>query len=253
MPGIQIVHVTPENVAEVGVYCIKNKKAEGYQKKLEWFQRQLNNGLTLKILADAAGKQMGFIEVIDSELSWRPINATNYLFIQCLALFGKAARNKKNGSALLKACEDEARKRKKAGICSMSSNGAWMANKSIFEKNGYNVIAKQDRFELMSKKFDPGSPDPTFRDWNQRQADYNGWNLVYSHQCPWHEKSVQALKETALAYGVDLKLTELKTPQEAQQAPSGYGTFSLIKDGVLLEDHYLSKTRFETILKKETN
>jgi hypothetical protein len=33
----------------------------------------------------------------------------------------------------------------------------------------------------------------------------------------------------------------------------GYGTFGLIKDGVLLEDHYLSRTRFETILKKFGN
>jgi hypothetical protein len=33
----------------------------------------------------------------------------------------------------------------------------------------------------------------------------------------------------------------------------GYGTFGLIKDGVLLEDHYLSRTRFETLLKKFEN
>jgi len=30
----------------------------------------------------------------------------------------------------------------------------------------------------------------------------------------------------------------------------GYGTFGLIKDGILLEDHYLSRTWFETLLKK---
>ena len=45
-----------------------------------------------------------------------------------------------------------------------------------------------------------------------------------------------------------LKLT---SPTEAQNAPSGFGTFSLIKDGKLLEDHYLSKKRFENIIKQE--
>jgi hypothetical protein len=33
--------------------------------------------------------------------------------------------------------------------------------------------------------------------------------------------------------------------------PSGFGVFALVKDGKLLEDHYLSKRRFETIIKKE--
>lgn len=34
-----------------------------------------------------------------------------------------------------------------------------------------------------------------------------------------------------------------------QNGPSGFGTFALLKDGVLLEDHYISLGRFMNILR----
>ena len=47
-----------------------------------------------------------------------------------------------------------------------------------------------------------------------------------------------------------LKITELKTPKQAQNAPSIYSVFSLIHDGKILADHYISNTRFNNIIKK---
>jgi hypothetical protein len=47
------------------------------------------------------------------------------------------------------------------------------------------------------------------------------------------------------------KPPKLQCAPEAQRAPSGFGVFALVKDGKLLEDHYISETRFKTILKKE--
>jgi hypothetical protein len=49
---------------------------------------------------------------------------------------------------------------------------------------------------------------------------------------------------------LNLKITELKTPKQAQEAPSVYSVFTLIKDGKILADHYISSTRFRNILKK---
>jgi hypothetical protein len=67
----------------------------------------------------------------------------------------------------------------------------------------------------------------------------------------WHDKSINDLSLSAKEHGIKLNVTKIMNAKEAQLAPSGFGTFSLIKDGRLLEDHYLSKTRFENILKKE--
>ena len=133
----------------------------------------------------------------------------------------------------------------------MTSNGSWMTDKRLFEKAGYVKVDQKDRFELMVKHFTKNEQEPKFIDWTVEQKKFNGWNLVYSDQCPWHEKSVFALYETALDSGIDLKIKKLTTPKQAKKAPSGFGTFALLRDGRLLEDHYISQTRFRSILKKE--
>ncbi len=249
--AIRILEVSPENVEDSGIFCIKNKKAPGYHSKIAWFKSKLNRGLKIKIAVDAFDKQLGFIEYLPSELAWRPIKAKNYMFIQCIALFGKACRNKGIGSKLIQLCEQDALNNKKSGICTMSSNGAWMANKQLFEKNGFTLAQELDRFELMVKTFDAKQPIPSFNDWTQEQAKYKGWNLIYSDQCPWHDKSVTDLLNCAMDHGFELQIIKMETPEAAQKAPSGFGTFSLLKDGRLLADHYISRTRFENILKKE--
>jgi GNAT superfamily N-acetyltransferase len=249
---INILNVTTDNVAEIGIYCIKDKKSPGYQSKVEWFKAKINKGLKIKIATDIKGKQVGFIEYIPSELAWRPIKANNYYFIQCIALFVKEAKDKGIGSYLIEQCEQDALDSKKNGICAMSSEGPWIANKSLYEKNNFSLAERLDRFELMVKSFDNRNAKPRFFDWTKEGAKYKGWHLIYSDQCPWHEKSITDIRQSALDNGIKLTIKKLETPEEAQSAPSGFGTFSLINDGNLLADHYISKTRFENILRQVT-
>lgn len=103
----------------------------------------------------------------------------------------------------------------------------------------------------MVRTFNSNSPQPRFVNWKHEQHKYKGWNLIFSDQCPWHDKSVNDLKQSALDNGIELNVIKLNTPEEAQNSPSGFGTLSLIKDGKLLGDHYLSRTRFENILRQE--
>jgi GNAT superfamily N-acetyltransferase len=250
---INIIDVSADNVSETGIYCIRDKKSAGYSAKIEWFKTKINNGLKIKIAADNAGKQIGFIEYAPSEQAWRPVKADNFYFIQCIALFAKEAKGKGVGSYLIEQCEADAKKNGKSGVCAMCSEGPWMANKTLYEKNNFSAADKLDRFELMVKSFDAKAKTPKFIDWTKEQKTYLGWNLVYSDQCPWHEKSVTDIKQSAAEHGIELTILKLQTPEEAQKAPSGFGTFSLLKDGKLLADHYISRTRFENILRQEKN
>lgn len=251
MLDIEIIDVTVENVAESGIYCIKDKKSPGYNSKVEWFKKKINHGLKIKIAIDKQFKQLGFIEYIPSELAWRPIIAENYYFIHCIALFVKEAKQKMIGSRLINECKNEAILMGKSGVCVVSSDGPWMANKNLFLKNGFSLIDKKGRFELLISKFNNNYPQPKFADWQKGLNNFAGWHLIYSDQCPWHQKSVTDIKQSAIENGIELKVKRLNTPQEAQNAPSGFGTFCLIKDGKLLEDHYLSRTRFENIIKQQ--
>lgn len=140
-------------------------------------------------------------------------------------------------------------RRKKFGVCVMTSDGRWMADKRIFEKNNYKKYDELDRFELYAKKFNEKNPSPKLYDWNTQLKKYKGWNLIYANQCPWHIKSVEDLTETAKGYNIKINVIELKEAKDAQSAPSGFGVFSLVKNGVLIEDHYISSTRFKNILK----
>lgn len=249
--AVSILDVHASNVGEAGIYCIKDRLSPGYQAKLDWFKHKLNKGLKIKIALDSKGKQLGFIEYIPSELAWRPIEAHNYFFIQCIALFVKDAKEKGIGSLLIERCEADARESKKAGICAMSSNGPWMANQLLYVKNKFEVVQQLDRFELMVKAFGKQKTKPHFIDWTKELPKYKGWHLIYSNQCPWHQKSVTDIVQCARESGIQLQVRQLLSPKEARQAPSGFGTYSLVRDGRLLADHYISRTRFENILKQE--
>jgi GNAT superfamily N-acetyltransferase len=249
-PGILLKTVTPSNREALGIFCIKNRKAKGYLAKGAWYDRHYEAGLRILIAEDDKGKQLGFIEFVPAEKAWRPVLAPGYLFIHCIMVYGKKERQKGVGSALIQACETRALKDGKQGICTFSSQGAWLAGAQLFEKNGYSQAGESGRFELWYKPLRKTADQPSFRDRSGELAKYQGWHLLYSDQCPWHEKSVTDLMDEARDRGIDLKVRRLDNPQEAQEAPFGYGTFGLIYNGKLLADHYISRTRFQNILKK---
>jgi len=251
MDALKIIDVTPENVLQKTLFCIKDLKNPGFENKRLWFNQRYEEGLRIKILEDQHEKPIAFIESIPVEYAWRPVTAKNYLFIHCMYVYANKDKNQGYGSFLVKACEDDARNRIMDGVTVMTSKGSWMADKRLFEKNGYTEIDARDRFELMVKKFNANAPDPELIDWSAKQKQYHGWHLLYADQCPWHEKSVLALRETAKEYGIDLQVEKITTAHQAKNAPSGFGVFSLLHDGKLLEDHYISQTRFKNILNHE--
>ena len=248
---MRLVEVTPQNALEETFFCIKDTKRPGFKDKLRWFRKRYQEGLKIKILRNDQDKMIGFIEYVPAKYAWRPIDADNYMFIHCTYIYSKKERNKGYGSLLLADAEKEARARGMDGLCVMTSKGGWLADKSLFEKNGFEQLEVKDRFELLAKTWNAGAQKPRLLDWTQRQKAYQGWHLLYADQCPWNEKSVAALLNVAMDYGVDLQVTKLDTVEEARSGPSGFGVFSLLHDGKLLDDHYLSATRFRNILKKE--
>lgn len=251
MNRLKIIDVTPQNILQQGLYCIKNIKAPGFESKREWHGRQFKNGLQIKILRDEKDAQIGFIEFVPTEYAWRPVDADGYLFIHCILITSKLFRTKGYGSLLIEACETEAKAQDKAGIAMMCSKGPWIAGNTLFQRCGFQKTDELGRFELWAKKLKTSAKDPKLFDWTKNQKKYKGWHLIYADQCPWHYKSVTDLQDEAAEQGIELKVRKITTPRQAQQGPSGYGVYSLIHNGKLLADHYISKTRFKNILKKE--
>lgn len=249
MENFKIIEAIDENAIEESLFCVKNPKYDGFKLKRDWLKERWKEGLKLKILKKDDEK-IGFIEYTPGEFAWRPVIAENYLFIHCLMVYGKKNNKLGYGTKLINDCIEDAKRQGKSGVAVFTSKGSWIANKSIFIKNGFKFIETKDRFELLAFKF-KDSPDPAFIDWHLHARKHKGLHLIYANQCPLFIKSVEEMKQTAKDHSLDLQVTILNTAQEAQQSPSGYGTYSLIYNGKLLSDHYISNTRFKNILNKE--
>ncbi len=247
---MHITRVSIENAEKEGFFCIKNKKAAGFRRKLDWTYSHAKAGPVIFLAKDDKGKQLGFAECIPAENAWRPVKADGYFFIHCIMVQSKSDRNSGIGSALIKACEQEAKKQGKIGLCVMSSEGTWMSGKELFKKNGYQKADSIGRFDLMFKSFGD-SIKPVLLNWQQKAKQYSGWHLFFADQCPWHINAVEAMEKTAREEKIRLQIHQMKTAEEAKQSPSGFGTFALIHNGKLLEDHYISKTRFKTIISRQ--
>lgn len=140
------------------------------------------------------------------------------------------------------------------GVATVTRKGAFMANNGIFLKNGFGIVdkAKPD-FELLVLKFKPTLPPPSFRpEIPDNLNDYQeGLTIIRSVQCPYTEKNVNAIIETAeKKYKLTPKLIDLKDPESAQKNPCPFGTFCIIYNGEIISYHPISNTRFENIMGK---
>jgi N-acetylglutamate synthase-like GNAT family acetyltransferase len=61
------------------------------------------------------------------------------MVIHCLFILKKAFKGKGFGSALIEACENDARRQNMHGVVVVASKSTWMAKKEIFLKKGYEL------------------------------------------------------------------------------------------------------------------
>lgn len=245
---LRIVDVNLKNIKDYPSVCFSKKDSAGYNLKLDWFKKQIKKGLKIKFLTDDNDNILhGYIEYTDGQNAWRAVDAKGYLFIHCIWITPNKYKNKGNGSKLIKECIKDAKG--KLGVAVITSDGPFMANKDIFLKNGFKIVEEDNKHQLLVKQFKKG-PLPKFKDYEKQLKKYKGWHMVYSNQCPWVARFIDELDKKTIAK-LKLKITELKTPKQAQNAPSIYSVFNLICDGKILADRYISKTRFNNILKKE--
>jgi len=250
MDKITLEKVEPGNLSDCGIGCLTDPKNQGYRPKVEWLNRCFAEGLRILLFRDGEGRPLAFLEYVPGEYAWRPVDAAGWLFVHCLWVYPRGRKVGGLGSRLIGACLEEARQARAVGVAAMVSDGAWMAGKEVFLKNGFTQIAEAHRFQLVIHRLRKG-PQPRFRDISGNAAKYQGLHVVYSAQCPMLPKSVNDLSEMAAEHGLELKVTVLHNSSEAQDAPSYYGVFSLLWNGRLLSDHYVSKGRFKNLLQKE--
>jgi len=85
MVDIEIMDLTPENIADYGVCGYKDvKKHIELRKKIDWFREYYPKGLRIKILLSKEGGYQGMLEYIPGRYAHRPVDAEGYMFIHCV-------------------------------------------------------------------------------------------------------------------------------------------------------------------------
>jgi len=246
-----IIDVNEESLSQYPPTCFLNPKNVGYQIKAEWLKERFSEGLKIKALYfENDMKCHGFIEYVPGEHAWRAVEAKDYLVIHCVWVTPNNFKNRGYGSLLVEECVKDAEKQGKAGVAVIASEGPFMANKELFIKNGFKEVQASGVFTLLVKQLRTAE-EPRFKDCKKNLSSCEGLKIVYSNQCPWVARFISELPETIKGKGLKVDVVELKTAEQAQDAPSIYAVFNLVNDGQLLADHYISNTRFLNILSKE--
>ena len=147
LSAIKIINITPENAFDYtpGPSCFVNPRQAGARMKLEWMKQRFEEGLTIKVLyLENEQKSAGFIEYIPGEYAWRAVNAPGYLFIHCIWIYPNKLKDKGYASLLIEECLSDARASTKSGVAVISSEGAFMAGKRLFEKNGFFPVSSEE-------------------------------------------------------------------------------------------------------------
>jgi hypothetical protein len=256
MTDLEIIDLTPDNIADYGVCGYKDaKKHVELRRKIGWFGEYYPKGLRIKVILSKKGGYQGMLEYIPGEYTHRPVEAKGYMFIHCIFVgFKKEFKGKGLASSLLEECINEAKGNGMHGVATITRKGPFMAKKDIFLKKGFVVVDKAEPdFELLVLKFDKEAADPKFRNMDMNIGKYaNGLIILRSVQCPYTEKNVNAIIETARKkFGLKARLIDLKDFQAVQNTPCAFGSFCLIYNGEIVSHHPISKTRFENIMKKK--
>ena len=252
----QIIDLTPDNIASYGVCGYKDvEKHKELRSKIDWFREYAAKGLKIKALISETGSYQGMLEYIPGKYAHRPVNADGYMFIHCIFVgFKNEFKGKGYASALLDECISDAKKQDMLGVAVVTRKGSFMANSDIFIKKGFELVdkAKPD-FELLVLKFDKESASPGFKsDVLNNLSEYkDGLTIMRSPQCPYTEKNVHAIIESAgKKFGLSTKLIDLTSAEAAQNTPCAFGTFCIIYKGEVISHHPISNTRFENIMSK---
>jgi L-amino acid N-acyltransferase YncA len=255
MSDFRTIDLTPQNFAEYGVCGYKDiNKHKELRSKLEWFTQYYSKGLKIKVIIAEGGSYQGMIEYLPGEYAHRPVNARGYLFIHCLFVgFRKEFKGKGFATSLLEACISEAEAENRNGVAVITRSGSFMADDNIFLKNGFAIVGKANPdFHLLALKFDPDFPDPSFREeaLNPAKLYGEGLTILRSPQCPYTEKNVQAILETARKkFNLNPRVIELTDHTMAQATPGPFGTFCIVYNGQVISHHPISNTRFENIMR----
>lgn len=129
-----------------------------------------------------------------------------------------------------------------------------MVHDEIFIKLGFEIADEvEPDFHLLVKRFDTEAEKPRFMEdlYRDLKAYGKGLFILRSVQCPYTEKNVQEIVETAkVQFQIPVKVIDLEDAESVQASPCPFGSFCMVYNGEIISHHPISNGRFVNIMKK---
>lgn len=231
------IDINKENIDNEHICCaFSDKKCnEGYNLKKAWLKNEFENGYKFYRLDERAKV---FIEYGPSEKAWLPIEAEEFININCFWVSGKY-KNSGYGKKLLEKVETEVREQGKKGlitVCGKKKNN-YMSDGKWLMRQGFQIVDELDTgFVLLSKIFESNEGNIKFSD-SVRKGKVEDKELViyYSNRCPFTEYYVnEELTKLSMKNDIALKIIKINNLKEAKNCPSPATIFSAFYEGKFL-------------------
>ena len=252
---MNFITLDKSNICSEHICCaISDKKCkESYELKRAWLKREFDNGYVFRRIDQRAKV---FIEYVDAEKGWVPINADNYLLINCFWVSGQY-KGKGYAKELLQSAIDDAIAHGKHGLVTVvgTKKFHFMSDTKWMLRQGFEEVAKlPSGFSLLAKKLTPNAPNPSFKEsvLSGECPNGDGITVYYSNRCPFSEFHVTtSLQETASKRGIPLTIIKLETMEQAQSAPTPATIFSLFYNGLFVTTDISAcmDSRFDKVVK----
>lgn len=255
----KIITLDKSNINREHICCaISDAKCkDSYELKKDWLKKEFDNGYIFRRI-DARAKV--FIEYGPAEKGWVPIDAPNYLLINCFWVSGQY-KGQGYGKELLRLAIEDAKSQGKDGLVTVvgTTKFHFMSDTKWLLKQGFETCEKlSSGFSLLVKKINLKANNPKFKDSVKSGEcnDKNGLVVYYSNRCPFSEYHVvNSLTKTTKKRKLPLKIIKLETMEQAQSAPTPATIFSLFHNGKFITTDLSSclDSRFDKVTEKEKN
>lgn len=227
---MKYIHITKDNIDKEHICCAMSNKQSNVKK--EWMKERFEDGLVF-YRSEERGKC--FIEYIPAEEAWVPIEAPDYMFINCLWIAG-SMKGKGYSNDLLEECIRDSKEQGKKGICILSSikkKKEFLSDPKYLTYKGFTVADEAAcGICLMYLPLEDKAPAPMFKECAKHPTtDESGWVIYYTDQCPFTYYWVPRVAEVAAEHGIALKTIHITDKETAQNMSAPVTTYALFHDG----------------------
>ena len=217
--------------------------------KKDWLRDRFDDGL---VFLKSVERGKCFIEYVPAENAWNPIDAKDYMYIDCLWVAG-SFKGHGYSSELLEYCINDSKEKGKKGLCILCANKKkpFLSDPKFLKHKGFQVCDEADNgVELWYLPFDDINEKPRFKECAKHVSiNEKGYVLYYTSQCPFNAKYVPMLEDIAKEHNVPFKAIHITTKKQAQSVPTPITTYALFYDGEYLTNEQMNVNKFLRLIK----